>query len=86
MTWIVLKFSFTVYTFNDHSTICKNYPFQFKNVSLFKRQLIIKVESFLKSNFDLNQRYKKSAITSKLLKFGTSTLLAYIFIMIGEML
>ena len=52
------NFSFTLYTSNDDLTIWKEYHFWLKNVSSFKKQLIDKVESFLKSNFDLNQRYK----------------------------
>ena len=36
----------------------KSTNFDWKNVSWFKKQLIGNVESFLKSNFDLNQGYK----------------------------
>ena len=52
------NFSFTFYTSNDDSTIWEKYPFLLKNVSSFKKQLIGKVESFVKSNFKLSQRYK----------------------------
>ena len=58
MTRIVWKFSFTLYTSNDDSTFWKKYQFWLKNVSLFKKQLIGKVERFLKSNFDWNEEYK----------------------------
>ena len=50
------NFSFTLYTSNDDSTIWKKYSFCVKEDSSFKNQLISKIESFLKSNFDLNQR------------------------------
>ena len=53
MTRIVWKFSFTLYTSNDDSSFRKKYQFWLKNVSLFKKQLIGKVESS-----DLNQGYK----------------------------
>ena len=36
----------------------KSTNFDSKDVSLLKKQLICKVESFLKSDFDLNQGYK----------------------------
>ena len=58
MTRIVWNFYFTLYTSNDDSTFWKKYQFWLKNVSSFKKQLIGTVESFLKSNFDLNQGYK----------------------------
>ena len=58
MTRIVLKFSFTLYTSNDDSNLWKNFQFWLKNVSSFKKQLIGKVQSSLKSNFGLNQGYK----------------------------
>ena len=58
MTMIAWKFPFTLYTSNDDSTFWKKYQFSLKNVSLFKKQLIGKVESLVKSNFDLNQGYK----------------------------
>ena len=54
MTRIVLKFSFTLYTSNDDSSFWKKYQFWLKNVNSLKKQLISKVESFLKSNIDLN--------------------------------
>ena len=47
MTRIVWKFSFTLYTSNDDSTFSKKYQFWLKNVSLLKKQLIGKVQSFL---------------------------------------
>ena len=52
------NFSFALYTSIDDSTIWEEYQFWLQNVTLFKKQLSDKVESFLKSNFDLNQRYK----------------------------
>ena len=58
MTRIAWKFSFTLYSSNDDSTFWEKYQFWLRNVSSFRKQLIGKVESFLKSNFDLNQRYK----------------------------
>ena len=58
MTRIVWKFSFTLYSSNDDSTLREKYQFWLKIVSSFRKQLIGKVESFLKSNFDLNQEYK----------------------------
>ena len=58
MTTFVWKFSFTLYTSNDDSNIWKKYQFWLTNVSSFKKQLIGKVQSFLKSNFGLNQGYK----------------------------
>ena len=36
----------------------KSTNFGSKNVSSFKKQLIDKAERFLKSSFDLNQKYK----------------------------
>ena len=36
----------------------KKYQFWLKNFSSLKKQLIGKTESFLESNFDLNQGYK----------------------------
>ena len=77
------NFSFTLYTSNhasnDDLTIWKKYPFWLKNVSSFKKQLIGKVESFLKSNFSLNQRYK--IVLTKSIKFGTLTqLTCFIFL------
>ena len=58
MTRIVWKFSFTLFTSNDDSDFWKKYQFWLKNVSSFKKQLIGKFQSFLKSNFNLNQEYK----------------------------
>ena len=58
MTRIVWKFSFTLYSSNDDSTFWEKYQFWLKNSSLFRKQLIDKVEIFLKSLFDLNQGYK----------------------------
>ena len=58
MARIVWKFCFTLYTSNDDSNFWKKYQFWLKNVSSFKKQLIEKVQSFLKSNFGLNQGYK----------------------------
>ena len=52
------NFSFTLHTANDDSTIWKKYPFWLENVSSFKKQLISKIQSFLKSNLDINQIYK----------------------------
>ena len=58
MTRIAWKFSFTLYSSNDDSTFWEKYQFWLKNSSLFRKQLIDKVEIFLKSLFDLNQGYK----------------------------
>ena len=58
MTKIVQKFSFTLCTSNDDSTFWKKYNFDSKISVSWKKQLISKVESFLKSNFYLNQWYK----------------------------
>ena len=58
MTRIVSKFSFPLSSYNDVSTFWKNYQFWLENVSSFRKQLIGKVESFLKSNFDLNHGHK----------------------------
>ena len=80
------NFSFTLYTSNDHSAIWKEYPFWLKNVSSFTKQLINKVESFLKSNFDLNQRYKILLTQNHYIGNCDATDLLYIFIMIGKML
>ena len=54
---IVWKISFALYSSNYDPTSWKKYQFWLKHVSSFKKQLIGIVESFLKSNFDLNQRY-----------------------------
>ena len=53
-----LKIFFPLYSANDDSTFWKKHQFWVKNVSSFSKQLIRKVERFLKSNFDLNQGYK----------------------------
>ena len=53
-----LKISFTLYSSNDDSAFWEKYQFWLKNVSSFRKQTIGKTESFLKSNFDLNQGYK----------------------------
>ena len=58
MTRIVFKFSFDLYFSNDDSTFYEKYQFWLKNVTSFRKQQIDQVESFLKSNFDLNQGYK----------------------------
>ena len=58
MTRIVFKFSFDLYFSNDDSTFYEKYQFWLKNVTSFRKQQISQVESFLKSNFDLNQGYK----------------------------
>ena len=58
----------------------EKYQFWLKNVSLFRKVLINKVESFLKVNFDIKQGYKILFRTFN----GTDWL--YIYIMIGEML
>ena len=79
------SFSFTLYTFNDDSTNWKEYPFWLKNVNSFKKQLIGKVESFLKSNFDLNQRYRIVLTQSQIWNFNATELL-HVFILIGEMI
>ena len=55
-TRIVWKFSFALYSCNDDSIFSKTHQFWIKNVSLSRMPLISKVESFLKLNFDLNQR------------------------------
>ena len=49
-----LKIVFALYSSNGNSTFWKKYQFPLKNVSYFRKQLIEKVEHFLKSNFDLN--------------------------------
>ena len=53
MTRTIWKFAFA-----DDPTFSKEYHFWLKNVSSFRKQVIGKVESFLKSTFDLNQGYK----------------------------
>ena len=58
MTRIFWKFSFPLYSANDDSTFWKKHQFLVKNVSSFSKQLIRKIERFLKPNFDLNQGYK----------------------------
>ena len=58
MTWIIWKFSFALYSSNDDSTFWEKYQFCRQNVSSFRKELIRKVEKFLKSNFDVNQRCK----------------------------
>ena len=58
MTGINSRFSFDLYSFNDYSAFWKRYQFCLKNVNSLRKQLIGKVESFLKSYFDLNQGYK----------------------------
>ena len=58
MMRIVWKLSFTLYISNDDSVFWKKYQFWLKNFSSLKKQLIGKTESFLESNFDLNQGYK----------------------------
>ena len=58
MMRIVWKLSFTLYISNDDSIFWKKYQFWLKNFSSLKKQLIGKTESFLESNFDLNQGYK----------------------------
>ena len=58
MTRIFWKIFFPLYSANDDSTFWKKHQFWVKNVSSFSKQLIRKVERFLKSNFDLNQGYK----------------------------
>ena len=58
----VWKFSFPLYSSNDYSTFLKKQILgskmltssENKNVNFFRKQLIGKAESFLKSNFDLN--------------------------------
>ena len=54
-----------------------------KIVSPFKKQLIGKVESFLQSNFDLNQEYKIVLTQTIKLRTVNATDSFYIFIMIG---
>ena len=58
MMRIVWKPSYTLYISNDDSIFWKKYQFWLKNFSSLKKQLIGKTESFLESNFDLNQGYK----------------------------
>ena len=58
MTRIVWKLCFAHYCSNDDSTFRKKYQFWLENVSSLRKQLIGKVESFLKSNFDLSEGYK----------------------------
>ena len=55
MRRIVWKFSFPFYSSKDDSTLRNKYQFWLKNISFLNKQLIGKVENFLKSNFDLNQ-------------------------------
>ena len=64
MTRIVWKFSFALYSSNDDSTFWKKHHFSLKILSLFRKQLISKVESSLKSNSDLNQG-RKIVLTQK---------------------
>ena len=49
------NFPFTLYTYNVDSTLWKKCSFCSKNVSSIKKLLISKAESFVKSNFDINQ-------------------------------
>ena len=52
-----LKIIFALYSSNDGSAL-KKYQLSLKNISSFWKQLIGKFESFVKSNFDLNQEHK----------------------------
>ena len=76
MTRIAWKFSFTLCTSNDDSKFWEKYQFWLKNVSSFKKELIKKVQSFLMSNFGLNQEYK--VVLHKTIKFGTLTQLTFL--------
>ena len=58
MTKINWKFSFPLSFFNHVSIFWKKYQFWLKNVSLFRKHWIGKVESFPEPNFDINQGYK----------------------------
>ena len=58
MTRIAWKFSFTLYTSNDDTNFWKKYQIWLENASLFRKQLISNIESFLNAKFDLNQGYK----------------------------
>ena len=88
MTIVVWKIYFALYSLSDDSIFWKSWQFWLKNVSSFRKQPIDQVESFLKSNFDLNQWYKilltQNHQILKLLTFGTDLL--YILMMIGERL
>ena len=77
-TRIVLKFSFALYSSKYDPNCWKKYQFWLKHVSSFRKQLIGILESFLKSNFDLNEGYKT-------IQFRTfkGTDLLYIYIKIG---
>ena len=59
MTRIVWKVSFTLHLSIDNSTFWKLCKFWLKNVRSLRKQVISRVQSFLKSNFDLNQGQKK---------------------------
>ena len=54
LTRILQNFSFAHYSSNDDWTFSKKNKFLLKDVSSSQKQLIGKVESFLKPNFDLN--------------------------------
>ena len=58
MTRIVWKLSITLYTSNDDFTFWRKYQFWHKNDSFFKKQLIVKVECFLQSIFDVTKDTK----------------------------
>ena len=58
MVRIVWKITFTFYSSNDDSTFWEKEQFWLKNDSSFRKQLIDKVEIFLKSISDLNQGCK----------------------------
>ena len=85
MTRIVWKFSFTLYTSNDDSSFRKKYQFWLKNVSLFKKQLIDKVESS-EVQFWSKPRIQNSANLKPLNLEVLTQLTCFVFIMIGEML
>ena len=58
MASIVWKICFTFYSSNDDATFWEKYQFWLGKVSLFRKQLIVTIESFLDTHFDLNQGYK----------------------------
>ena len=58
MASIVWKICFTLYSSNDDATFWEKYQFWLGKVSLFRKQLIVTIESFLDTHFDLNQGYK----------------------------
>ena len=58
ITRTLWKVSFTLYSSNDGSNFWKKYQVWLKKAIFVKKQPIGKVQSFLKSKFDLYQGYK----------------------------